>query len=249
MKKILLTIIYTLVSTFAIASESDINSKQKPIAQNNKLSSSSSASTKSVIPATSNMNQDGSVIATISCEINTPCYLVKDTSDRVITVINNDSSSRQSTLLIKTIVTPQFDFTLMTRYALGNNWKNATETQQAQLVDNFKQLLLFTYTAALSKFKGAKITITSESINDKKAAVISQVILPNSGEDTQPIKVEYDLAKTGDNQTWKAYDIKIENASLVTTYRNQFNEIIQTSKIDGLINQLKAKVASLQKRK
>lgn len=244
MKKIVLTIIYTLFSTLVIASEVE-KSQHNTGEQTSKIVSS--GDTKNIKPEKNTIEQLGSVTSTISCEVNSPCYLVKDTSDKVIKIINSGSLNKQSTLLITNIVTSQFDFTLMTRYALGNNWKNATPTEQTELVDNFKQLLVFTYSVALSKFKGAKININSESINNKKAIVMSQVLIPNGEEKPSAIKVEYDIAKTSESQPWKAYDIKIENASLVTTYRNQFNEIIQTSKIEGLIKQLKAKVASLQK--
>jgi phospholipid transport system substrate-binding protein len=130
---------------------------------------------------------------------------------------------------------------------MGNNWKLATPEQQQQLVELFKQLLIYTYSTALSKFKGAQITITSSTILDaKKSNVISQVLLPSANGNAQPVKVEYDLAKLSDDASWKAYDIKIENASLVTTYRNQFNEVVQSSKIEGLIKQLQTKVNSLK---
>ena len=115
-----------------------------------------------------------------------------------------------------------------------------------------QNLLIFTYSTALYKFKNAKITLTDETIdtiapNKSKARVISQVLLPNIT-NAQPVKVEYDLIRYN-NQQWKAYDIKIENASLVTTYRNQFNDVIQTSKINGLIKQLQDKIASLKANK
>ncbi len=190
---------------------------------------------------------DNVTISIASCEIASPCGTVADTSKKVLDAVNKGVSQSQTMGLIQTVIIPQFDFTLMTRYALGNNWKLATPDQQVQLVDLFKQLLIYTYSTALSKFKGAQITITSSNIIDeKKAYVVSQVILPSSNNNAQPVKVEYDLAKTSASNPWKAYDIKIENASLVTTYRNQFNEVVQSSKIDGLIKQLQTKVASLK---
>ena len=139
----------------------------------------------------------------------------------------------------------------MTKYALGNNWKTATEKQQDQLVKLFQELLVYTYSTALSKFAGAKINITSSAISKKgsTAVVVSLVSLPSTATNntSQPVKVEYNLANnTG---PWMAYDIKIENASLVTTYRNQFNEIVQNSKISGLIETLQTKVNKLKKEK
>lgn len=226
-----------LFSWVALGEDLILGSESQP----NKINNVSSSRKNTTTPST--------VTSTIDCQELSPCFIVKDTSEQVLNAINNGASQKQTMNLIKNVVTPQFNFLLMTRLALGNNWKQATEQQQQQLVENFKQLLIFTYSSALSKFKGAKISITSQNTTDKKSAVISQVILPNTSGNNQPIKVEYDLAKTSEELPWKAYDIKIENASLVTTYRNQFNEIIQTSKIDGLIKQLETKVTTLQKGK
>ena len=182
-----------------------------------------------------------------SCGDSTPCGVVNDTTKKVLDAVNKGVPQNETVTLINTAAAPQFDFNLMTRYALGNNWKLATPEQQQQLVDLFKDLLIYTYSTALSKFKGAQITLTSSTITDaKKSNVISEVLLPNANPNAQPIKVEYDLAKISETSTWKAYDIKIENASLITTYRNQFNEVVQSSKIEGLIKQLQTKVDSLK---
>ena len=190
--------------------------------------------------------KSGVFVTTTPCDVDSPCGVVSDTSKKVLEAVNRGVPSNQTVSLINSVAAPQFDFTLMTKYALGNNWKLATPAQQQQLVDLFKQLLIYTYSTALSKFKGAQITITSSNITDgKKAAVMSSFIMPNTT-NNQPIKVEYDLAKPTSTSTWKAYDIKIENTSLVTTYRNQFNDVVQTSKIEGLIKQLETKVSSLK---
>ena len=191
--------------------------------------------------------KSGVTISAASCETDSPCRAVADTSTKVLDAVNKGFPQSQTMPLIQTIVVPSFDFTLMTKYAMGNNWKLATPDQQAQLVDLFKQLLIYTYSTALSKFKGAQINIISSNIiNDKKAEVIGHVTMASANGNSQPVKVEYDLAKTTPENPWKAYDIKIENASLVTTYRNQFNEVVQSSKIDGLIKQLQTKVNSIK---
>lgn len=217
---------------------------------------------QSASAVTANANKNADVLATIPCDDQTSaCYVVKDTSQKVIQAINQN----QDFTKIQSIVEPSFNFNLMTKFTLGNNWKLAKHPQQQELVNNFTDLLVYTYATALSKFKGAKMTIISQQkLTNRTTAIISQVILPNSGaSNNQAVKIEYDLAKTPPEaiqtaikqhnpipNAWQAYDIKIENASLVTTYRNQFNDIIQSNKTNGineLIKQLQAKVESLKK--
>ncbi|MFN8769881.1 MAG: phospholipid-binding protein MlaC [Neisseriaceae bacterium] len=246
MKKVTFGILLSLFSLVVTAQESKIAQKSPSQITTVSYSKSNASAVSSGInkkAKTTNVTTDVD-----DCDVNSPCFIVKDTSEQVLSAINNGASQKQTMNLIKNVVTPQFNFLLMTKYALGNNWKLATGEQQEKLVENFQKLLIYTYSSALSKFKGAKINITSQNVSEKKSVVISQVVLPNySSDQSQPIRVEYDLARLSADKPWKAYDIKIENASLVTTYRNQFNEIVQTKKIDGLIKQLESKVVSLQK--
>ena len=187
-------------------------------------------------------------INTDDCSSGSACYMVASTSNSVLSAVNKGLTPSKTHNLIQTIVLPQFDFALMTRYAMGNNWKQATPAQQKELVKLFQSLLIFTYSSALSGFKGAEININSVSYRKSTASVMTQVVLPNA-QSNQAINVEYDLAGTSfESQptVWRAYDIKIENASLVTTYRTQFNDIIQSNQVSGLIKQLQSKVASLR---
>jgi phospholipid transport system substrate-binding protein len=131
---------------------------------------------------------------------------------------------------------------------MGAQWKQATPDQQTQIVGLFKQMLVYSYTNALSKLKGAQVSISSSTISGEKqnkAIVNSSLKMPNNGDsNNQPINIEYDLAKIG--SAWKIYDVKIEKVSIVTTYRTQFNDEVQKEGITGLIAQLQTKVNNLK---
>lgn len=224
MSKFILALMISSIALTCLADDNTINSK--------------------TLAASATIAQQPAVVVLngIKCDSNTPCGIVSTTSKAAVDLINNDKNDQLTDLIIN-----QFDFTLMTKYAMGTNWKLADKNQQTQLVTLFRKLLTFTYSIAVSRFKGAKVAIVSSTISSsgKTAAVITKITLQQNSDNNQPITVEYDLANT--TGTWKAYDVKIETASLVTTYRNQFNDVIQTSKMDGLIKQLQTKVDSLQK--
>lgn len=192
---------------------------------------------------------DATIVVTAkNCDANTPCNVIKTSGTVLSQAVNNNYSSKQTMSMIQNSILPQFDFTLMTRLAMGANWKQANTEQQTQVTNLFKQMLVTSYASAVSKFKGADVAITNSNIvGDKqnKAVVNSTITMPSSDSKAQPINVEYDLAKI--DSAWKIYDVKIENASIVTTYRSQFNEIIQKNGVDGLIAQLQTKVDNLKK--
>lgn len=181
----------------------------------------------------------------VDCSSNSPCSVIYATGLELSKALNDGSLTETSSRkIIQASILPHLDFEIITKLALGNNWKQASEGQQEQIVNLFKQMLINSYSYALSKLSGAKVGINSSKISgDKqnKAAVLTTITLPNNGNsDNQPVNLEYNLARI--NGDWKIYDVKIENASIVTTYRSQFNEIVQKDGIGGLIKALQNKV-------
>jgi phospholipid transport system substrate-binding protein len=247
MKKIIFIISLIITNSFIFSLDNGVVIKESNISNSLKKNKNDIESTIKLVLKD---NSDVTITDNLGCEDNSPCALVKNTSIKVLDYVNNKDINNKNKVmgLIKETVTPNFDFVLMTRYAMGKNWDLATIDQQKKLVDNFKQLLIYTYSSALYKFKGAKIKIISETKTEKKAEVVSSVSLPLQikQENIKSIKVEYDLVKS--NNSWKAYDIKIEDTSLVTTYRNQFNDIVSSNQISGLIDQLKTKVNNLERK-
>lgn len=170
-----------------------------------------------------------------------PDELIRSTANYVLNTIKADKdyvkSPAKASKLIEEKVLPNFDFTRMTRLALGSNWNKATDAQRKELATQFKTLLVRTYSNSLSKYKDHKIEVENAKISGEEAVVKSMIIQPNG----KSIPVDYHLEKA--DNSWKVYDIVIENLSLVTNYRNQFNSLVRNNGIDGLIQSLKDKNA------
>jgi|GEM_PF-1661609 len=247
--KLAIILFTTIISTLGMSSFASSTTTAGTSTSVVKSRTTTTQAAKKTPPAASSAATSSSTVTIasgVACGAGTACFVVSDTSNKAIALINKDAAEQ-----MMSVVLSQFDFKLMTKYAMGNNWKLAKPEEQTKLVSLFQQLLVKTYSTALSRFKGAQTNIVSATVstpdtskpNLQKTEVVSQITLPNSEKNT-PIKVEYDLANS--TGPWKAYDIKIENASLVTTYRTQFNDVIQNKKVAGLIQQLQDKVNSLQ---
>ncbi len=131
-------------------------------------------------------------------------------------------------------ILPLFNFVRMTQLAVGRNWKDASDAQKKSLIDEFRTLLVRTYSTSLTQFRNQTIDVkpTKMAAGDTEVVVKTQVIQPGG----QPIPIDYSLEKSGDS--WKVYDVLIDGVSLVTNYRSSFNTEIQKSGIDGLIKTL-----------
>jgi phospholipid transport system substrate-binding protein len=168
-----------------------------------------------------------------------PEALVKRTTDEILTIIKNDkdvASGNQAKVaeLAEQKVLPHFDFERMTRLAVGRNWAQATDAQKQALIKEFRTLLVRTYSSSLSQYRNQTIDVkpTKIAAGDKEATVRTAVIQQGG----PPIPIDYAMEKT--DSGWKVYDVVIDGASLVTTYRGTFNDQIQKGGVDGLVKAL-----------
>ena len=172
----------------------------------------------------------------------TPDALVRSVTEDVIGVIKRDKAiqagDRQKTIaLVEQKVLPHFDFTRMTALAVGVNWRKATPEQQQALIEQFRTLLVRTYSTALSAYRDQVIEVKPARAQaaETEAAVRSEVKQPGA----EPVTIDYSMTKTPAG--WKVYDVAVGGASLVTTYRDTFTAEVRKGGIDGLINSLAAK--------
>ena len=173
--------------------------------------------------------------------------LVKRISQEVVDAAKADkeiqAGNQKKVLdLVETKILPYVNFQRMTEMAAGRNWRDATPDQQKQLVAQFRSLLIYTYSGALSQIKDQRLEYKPfrAAPEDTDVEVRSQSIQSRGG---APVQLNYRLEKSGG--VWKIYDINVLGAWLVETYKGSFTSEINKSGIDGLINVLTAKNAKL----
>lgn len=176
-----------------------------------------------------------------------PDALAKKVTEEVIAIIKTDKdiqagNTRKVLDLVEAKVLPNFNFTRMTRLAVGVPWRQATSAQQQSLTNEFRTLLVHTYTSAFTQYRDQVIEYRPLKLQSSDSeVVVRSVIKQTNGAD--PIDVNYSMEKT--DQGWKVYDVAIAGVSLVQNYRSTFNAEIQKSGIDGLISTLAAKNKTL----
>ena len=131
-------------------------------------------------------------------------------------------------------ILPHFNFPHMTQLAVGRNWKDASDPQKTSLTDQFRTLLLRTYSSTLSQYRNQTIDVKPLKAAAADSEVVVKTAVIQSG--GQPIPIDYSMEKTPSG--WKVYDVLIDGVSLVTNYRSSFNTEIKTNGVDGLIKSL-----------
>ena len=139
--------------------------------------------------------------------------------------------------LVEAKILPYVDFQRMTSLAAGRFWREATPEQQKQLTNEFRSLLVYTYSGAISQIKDQRLDfkpMRSEP-GDTEVEVRSQVVQPRG----EPLQLNYRLEKVGSG--WKIYDVNVLGAWLVETYKGNFAAEISKGGVDGLIKTLSEK--------
>ncbi len=176
--------------------------------------------------------------AMVHASSDSPQALIERVATDVLAAVKADKSIQAGDTikvmeLVDAKVMPHVDFHRMTASAVGRYWRQATPDQQNRLQQEFKTLLVRTYSGALSQVKDQSVELKPmrSKPGDTEVTVRTEVI--GSGD---PIQLDYRLEKTANG--WKIYDVNILGVWLVQNYRNSFAQEIGSNGVDGLIGKL-----------
>ena len=168
-----------------------------------------------------------------------PDAMVKRVAQDVIEIVKTDplvqaGNEARIREVVEVKLLPNFDFTRMTALAMGRNWRATSPEQQKRLVDEFRTLLVRTYSGALNQYRNETIDYKPLRMNAGDTEVTVRTLVQRAS--GAPIQIDYGMEKKAD--AWKCYDVIVAGVSLVTNYRDEFNEQIKNGGVDGLIKTL-----------
>jgi phospholipid transport system substrate-binding protein len=171
-----------------------------------------------------------------------PEELVTQTTDQLLRAqqaelkaIEKDPAIAQK--LVRKILLPVIDVTLVSRAVLGKYWHRASPEQRERFTKEFTEMLVRTYAAPLLTTTGVKVRYLSQDVSaDGQYATVRTIV---SQGDNQPVHVDYSLVKV--NGEWKVYDVAVEGISSLITYRQEYYSVIQNMGLDKFLDKLAEK--------
>ena len=180
-------------------------------------------------------------------DVDSPDALIKKVSDDVLTIVRQDKdiqngNTKKAMDLVEAKVLPHFNFQHMTALAMGKDWRKATPEQKKRLSEEFKTLLVRTYSNALTGYRDQTIRYKPVKMQsgDEEVLVRTEIVQPGN----KPIQLDYALEKLADG--WKVFDVVVAGVSLVTNYRDTFSQEVRANGVDGLVQMLVAKNKQLE---
>jgi len=177
-----------------------------------------------------------------------PQAQVKVASDKMLAALKEHKAELEANpdkiyQLVEDILMPHFDFEKMSKLALGRNWRTADDDQLARFIDEFRLLLIRTYSTAMLEYTDEEIRFLPfrDDVSRKRVSVPMEVIQPSGP--SIPMALSLYQNDAGD---WKVYDVKIDGISLVTNYRSSFANEIRKGGMDKLIEDLAERNAKVK---
>jgi phospholipid transport system substrate-binding protein len=163
-----------------------------------------------------------------------PTEQVRQYTDQVRKILDDPAlRSADKRAAVRQVAVEIFDVNETARRALGPHWQSRTANERNEFVQLFADLLERTYISKIDLYRGERLQYTSEAVDGEFATVRAKVIT-NKGLE---VPVEARMLKRADQ--WLIYDIAIENVSLISNYRTQFDRIIRTASYGELVRKLK----------
>ncbi|MHC1764813.1 MAG: phospholipid-binding protein MlaC [Verrucomicrobiia bacterium] len=187
------------------------------------------------------------LISTTAQAAQRPIDLIRATADKIIGILNDpalpgEPNRAERHRRIREELEVRFDWNMICRSSLGRHWSRISPEQRKEFTDLFKQFLERTYLDRIEPYYNQldRIEYQGERILENRYASVRTTVIT-----TQKIEhpVEYRLEKS-DSGDWRVYDVVIEGVSLTKNYRTQFDEMIAKSSFQGLLDDLKSKIAS-----
>ena len=169
-----------------------------------------------------------------------PTDQLRGAVDRVLKTLEDPSLKgankvAERRVAVRKIANEIFDFGEIAKRSMARHWQPLSEGQRTEFVGLFADLLERSYISKIETYGGEKIQYAGERVDGDFATVSTRIVTKNGTE----VPVDYRMTKRGDR--WLVYDVSIEGVSLVSSYRTQFNKIIQTSSYGELVSKLRNK--------
>ena len=171
-----------------------------------------------------------------------PLELVKSAGERVIAILKDPKlkapdKKKERVERLKEIINPIFDYEEMARRTMGGHWRRRTPVEQQEFLKLFRAFLETVYSEKVDLYEGERAVFGRETIDQDYAEVESKVT--NAKGEESP--VVYRLKRT--DGKWKVYDAVIENISIISNYRSQFDRVLSKSSFEELKKLLREKTA------
>jgi len=175
-------------------------------------------------------------VAAYAADFSTPMGRVKDSVERVVSVLKDTSLNRDARWnQIAAVIDESFDFRSMSQSVLATHWKEATPEERESFTEYFSQYIEVVYRSKIEAYTDQQIRYGAETINGDRAEVETFIV-------TSAAEIPVNFKLKNNEGKWFAYDVVIEGVSLVANYRATFQAIVKNEGMQGLLTDIQSRI-------
>jgi phospholipid transport system substrate-binding protein len=164
---------------------------------------------------------------------------MKGTIDEVLRILQDKNlkqpaKSEERRKLLEQVVGERFDYSEMSRRALGAPWAKLSDKEKDEFVGLFQTLLVNSYADKVEAYSGEGVEYINERTEKDYAEVRTKVL-------TGKTEIPLDYRLLFKASVWRVYDVVVDGVSLVNNYRGQFTKILRSGTFSDLLDQLRKK--------
>lgn len=154
-----------------------------------------------------------------------------------------DYTEAERELEFRRLVRKGFALEAIGKFVVGRYWRDMSAKQQGEYQELFSEWLLKTYANRLGGYQGQTLEIVKSVETDSRYedVIVSTRVLRNDGQ--PPVNADWRVRKFGED--YKIIDVSVEGASMVGTQRREFESVIRKVGVEGLIENLRERLALL----
>jgi phospholipid transport system substrate-binding protein len=169
---------------------------------------------------------------------------VSDLASRAVTQLTTgDLAMPERVSRFRGMLTEAFDVPGIGRFVLGRYWRLASESERAEYLKLFEDLIVQTYVQRFNDFSGAQLRVLqTRAGQDGDVIATLDASLPGKP------AARFDVRMRRENEGFKIFDVVIEGISMSVTQRDDFAAVIQRNggKVEGLLVSLREKTKGVQ---
>ena len=159
--------------------------------------------------------------------------MIDTTLDVIYSQTHASLSANEKQLKVRQKLESSYDLDVMIRYAIGKNWRRMNKTEQLQVLELVKQLVLKAYVIGLEGKDRPTVTFGElTEIGKARIEIESTMVL-----DAKTYNILYRLRLM--DSGWQIYDIVAENVSMSSNYRGQIDDHFRKGSAADLIARLR----------
>jgi len=149
-----------------------------------------------------------------------PSTVLRDGMNRLVAFLKTDPDPAQISAFVDSEIAPYFDFSYMTQWVAGRNYRYMSEGQRRAMEEQLKGMFLSALAQRLGGYSNQSVRFNRpRRVTSQEVSVGVDILQPGS----YPARLNFRFYRGEDG--WKVFDVSANGSSALVHYRQHFTRL------------------------